>query len=77
MCSRRRRLFTLASQILWKFVPIWRKLNHPNVTVFQGVNTERFQLALIYNWEENGNIMQYMRSHPNTSRLTLVRLFVT
>ena len=58
--------------ILWKLVPIWKGLNHENVLPFRGVDTSVFQLALVYDWCDNGNIMQYLESRPNASRSKLV-----
>ena len=31
-----------------------------------------FQLALVYDWGQNGNINQYIVSHPDASRPPLV-----
>lgn len=31
-----------------------------------------FQLALVYDWVEFGNIIQYLNSHPGVSRTCLV-----
>jgi hypothetical protein len=63
-----------AKKVLWKFVPIWKRLIHENVLPFRGVDTSIFQLALVYDWGYNGNIMQYLESHPDTSRPRLVRV---
>ena len=60
-------------QILWKRVPMWRRLSHENILSFRGVNITLFQLALVYDWGQNGNINQYIASHPGTSRPNLVR----
>ena len=60
-------------QILWKRVPLWRKLSHENILSFRGVNMTLFQLALVYDWGQNGNISQYVASHPGASRPALVR----
>ena len=51
---------------------MWRKFSHPNIAVFLGVDTDLFPLALVYNWEENGNIVHYLVSHPDAPRLSLV-----
>lgn len=48
------------------------KLNHQNVAVFRGVTMGRFQVALIYDWGDNGTIMEYLELHPDSPRLTLV-----
>ena len=68
----------LPSQILWKLVPMWTKLRHQNIAAFRGVvvETDRFRLALVYDWEENGNIVQYTASHPEVPRLPLVPDFL-
>ena len=63
-------------QILWKQVPMWMRLSHPNVLPFRGVNMTLFQLALVYDWGENGNIIEYAASHPDASRIALVRVTI-
>ena len=52
---------------------MWRKLSHENILSFHGINATLFQLALVYDWGKNGNINQYIESHPGTSRPSLVR----
>ena len=61
-----------AKNILWKLAPIWNGLAHENVLPFRGVDTSIFQLALVNDWCDNENIMQYLESHPNASRPELV-----
>ena len=63
-------------QILWKRVVIWKRLSHPNIARFRGVNTitEPFRLALVYDWAEDGNILRYTASHPDVSRSALVSI---
>ena len=51
---------------------MWRKLSHENILPFRGVNTTSFYLALIYDWEQNGDIKQYIASNPGASRRSLV-----
>ena len=53
---------------------MWTKFHHQNIVPFLGVdmNAEPFQLAIVFDWQENGNIMQYMVSHPEVPRLPLV-----
>ena len=60
-------------QIIWKRVPMWMRLSHENIMPFRGVNTTLFQLALVYDWGQNGNVNQYIASHPGASRQSLVR----
>ncbi|KAF9646885.1 kinase-like protein [Thelephora ganbajun] len=59
-------------KILWKLAPTWKRLTHENVLPFHGIDTSIFQLALVYEWGHNGNIMQYLRSHPDASRPKLL-----
>jgi len=61
-----------AKKVLWKQVPIWKRLVHENVISFHGVDTSIFQLALIYDWGQNGNITQYLELNPDASRPELV-----
>jgi len=63
-------------QILWKRVPMWKKLSHENILSFRGVNMTLFQLALVYDWGQSGNISQYIVSHPGASRPALVRMLL-
>ena len=44
-----------------------------NILPLRGMDTTLFQLALVYDWGPNGNIGQYIASHPNAHRPTLVR----
>lgn len=48
------------------------KLSHPNVLPFLGVDLNRSNLALVYDWADNGNISQHIASHPHVSRPFLV-----
>ena len=54
-------------------MPTWRRLSHENILPFHGVNTTLFQLALVYDWGQNGNVNQYVASRPDESRPSLVR----
>jgi len=51
------------------------KFAHPSIAAFRGVATELFPFALIYDWGENDTIMEYVKLHPEVSRLTLVPRF--
>lgn len=63
-----------AKKIIWGRVPIWKRLNHENVLSFHGVDTTIFELALVYDWGYNGNIIQYLEANPETSRTKLVTI---
>ena len=60
-------------QILWERVLTWRRLSHKNILSFRGVDMTLFHIALVYDWGQNGDINQYIASHPHASRPSLVR----
>ena len=64
--------FEEARRALWKVVPIWKRVVHENVLPFHGVDTSIFQLALVYDWGHNGNIVRYLKSNPDASKPELV-----
>jgi hypothetical protein len=49
---------------------VWKKITHPGILPFNGVNTEKFPLAFVYDW--GVNIVQHVELHPEASRPTLV-----
>ena len=57
-------------------MPVWKALNHPNILPFCGVDMELDDLALVYDWCEDGNITQYLEKNPNADRPSLVRKFL-
>ena len=59
-------------QILWKEVVVWKRLCHEHVLQFHGVDKTKFQLSLVYDWQDSGNIVQYLDSNPKVSRTSLV-----
>ncbi|KZT55376.1 hypothetical protein CALCODRAFT_354947 [Calocera cornea HHB12733] len=59
---------------------IWQDLNHPNVVPFLGIANYQAicagalpQLCLVSPWMSAGNIMEYIASNPEESRLPFVR----
>ena len=54
-------------------MPKWMKLSHENILPLRGMDMTLFQLALVYDWGPNGNIGQYIASHPDACRPALVR----
>ena len=64
-----------AKKVIWRLAPIWKRLVHENVLPFYGVDTSTFQLALVYEWGQNGNIMEYLEFNPEASRPKLVFFF--
>ena len=59
-------------QVLYKQVPMLMKLSHNNIVPFRGVDTTRFELALVYDAGYQGYILDYMKSHPQVSPSLLV-----
>ncbi|KAK0190045.1 kinase-like domain-containing protein [Armillaria mellea] len=62
-------------KVLWDFCQealMWRQLRHPNVLPLLGVSKDLFtpRYCLISPWMANGNIMSYLRAHPDHDRLT-------
>ena len=51
---------------------LWKRLSRENVLPFYGVDTTNFQLALVYDWTNSGNTIQYSDSHPKAFRTCLV-----
>ncbi|KAF9644342.1 kinase-like protein, partial [Thelephora ganbajun] len=60
-----------AEKILWKEVVLWKRLSHEHVLPFYGVDKANFQLALVYDLVDSGNIIQYLDSNPQVSRTRL------
>lgn len=51
---------------------VWRCLRHENVTRFLGVASE-VQPALISEWMSEETISVYLKHHPSSDRLVMVR----
>ncbi|KAK0213807.1 kinase-like domain-containing protein [Armillaria fumosa] len=51
---------------------VWRQFRHPNLLPFLGVSEELFapRYCLISPWMVNGNIISYLKTHPDHDRLT-------
>ncbi|KAJ1304116.1 hypothetical protein OPQ81_008518 [Rhizoctonia solani] len=49
----------------------WSKCKHPNVVSLMGLAVFRNTLAMISLWEGNGNLLQYLSTHPSTDRCRL------
>jgi hypothetical protein len=54
---------------------VWKELEHPNILPFLGVDmTLRYpSCCLISPWMKNGNVLEFIKAHPTTDRLALVR----
>ncbi|KAF5354019.1 hypothetical protein D9756_006916 [Leucocoprinus leucothites] len=54
---------------------IWSRLRHPNVLPFYGVyslESSPQRMALVSPWEENGNINDYLKNHPETAHFPMI-----
>ena len=51
---------------------MWKTLRHPNVLSLIGVTMTEIQFAMISEWMVNGNINDFVRTHPNEDRFKLV-----
>ena len=61
-----------AVQRFCKEAVTWKFLRHPNVLPLVGVTISEVRLAMISNWMTNGNINDFVTSHPEVDRLSLV-----
>ena len=61
-----------ALQKFCKEVVTWKTLQHPNVLLLIGVTMSETQFAMISDWMENGNINEFVKTHPDANRLDLV-----
>jgi hypothetical protein len=50
----------------------WKTLRHPNVLPLIGVTKSETQFAMISDWMVNGNIIEFVKAHPDANRLDLV-----
>lgn len=54
---------------------LWSQVKHPNVLPFYGVyqlDDMYHKVCLVSPWMENGNLREYLATHPQTDRLLLV-----
>ena len=51
---------------------IWKRLSHPNLLPFLGVNETLFRLAMVSEWMEHGTVLQFVKRNVATNRLKLV-----
>ncbi|KAF9647908.1 hypothetical protein BDM02DRAFT_2472123 [Thelephora ganbajun] len=55
-----------------KEVPVWKRLNHPNILPFYGVSMDKNQFCTVFPWMKNGNVLTYTRKNPEANRLKLL-----
>jgi len=55
-------------------ISMWKDLDHPGVIKLYGISSDFGKFpALISPWYSNGNAREYLKAHPNTNRLNLLR----
>ena len=62
----------LGHKLLVKEVVGWKWVRHENILPFVGVSQRPPFFSIISEWMENGNIMNFIKAHPNHNRLHLV-----
>jgi serine/threonine protein kinase len=57
---------------------LWKELDHPNILPFLGVDMAlRYPTCcLVSPWMKNGNVLAFIKAHPDSDRLSLVRALV-
>ena len=60
------------NQRFCKEVLIWNQISHPSIVPFLGVSEVPAPLSMVSEWMPNGNVREYVRKNPETSRLQLV-----
>jgi len=51
---------------------MWKYLQHPNVLPLIGVTMSENRFVMASNWMTNGNIREFVKTHPDVDRLGLV-----
>lgn len=59
-------------QVYCKAVVICRRMRHKNVLSVEGVAPGLFEFCLLSKWMDNGNLLDYVRTHGQFDRLSLV-----
>ena len=52
---------------------MWKRLAHPNIVPLIGVSEGPAPLSMVSEWMPNGNVRDYVKKNPETSRIHLVR----
>ena len=72
LLSSSQRLFTLGVELLVKEVIGWKWLRHENILPFVGVFPKPPLFSIVSERMENGNVMKFIKAHPDYNRLHLV-----
>jgi hypothetical protein len=53
---------------------VWKRLQHPNIVPFLGVPTKiPPPYEIVFDWMENGTLIDFVAKHPEVDRIGLVR----
>jgi serine/threonine protein kinase len=52
---------------------VWKYLRHPNVLPLLGVTISEHRFAMVSEWMDNGNIMEFVAGYQHLNRTELVR----
>jgi serine/threonine protein kinase len=66
----------LTSQAVFKEALLWGHLSHANILPFYGIyhlEDTHGRISFVSPWMENGNVTEYLKTHPLANRLLLVR----
>ena len=63
------------TQQFFKELVLWKTLHHPNLLPLLGVmiSEDPHLFVTVWEWIENGNIHEFLKTHPNANRQKLVR----
>jgi hypothetical protein len=51
---------------------MWKMLRHPNILPLIGVTMSETHFAMVSDWMIDGNITNFVKTHPDVNRLALV-----
>ena len=49
-----------------------RQLHHPNILPVLGIVEEKYRDGLVSKWMPHGTIVQFLKEHPDISKLEMV-----
>ncbi|KAH9930838.1 kinase-like domain-containing protein [Fomitopsis serialis] len=55
-----------------KEATLWRRLTHPNIAPFYGIDRQHFDISMICLWMPDGDILKFLKNNPSASRPQLL-----
>lgn len=65
-------MLTLECQDFCREAVTWRQLRHPNIIPLVGVTVNSRRFAMVSEWMENGNVMEFIGKDQNANRIEFV-----